>query len=90
MPLAAKVLHKGPLEDKVLRRFVKLWTNFAKTGNPTPQESDLNITWKPVTENDVYYLDIGEELSLQTNPEPERIKFWRDIFQLSPFTIDHL
>ncbi|XP_056644897.1 juvenile hormone esterase-like [Diorhabda sublineata] len=79
---AAHKLHKGQLEISAIRRFVKLWTNFAKYGNPTPTGNDLNITWKPVDKNEVHYLDIGEELVPCTNPIPDRFKVWSEVLEL--------
>ncbi|CAH1110140.1 unnamed protein product [Psylliodes chrysocephalus] len=43
---AAPLLYRGVIERRAIRRFVKLWTNFARTGNPTPKGNDLNIEWK--------------------------------------------
>lgn len=88
--MAARFLRKGPLEEKVVQYFVKLWTNFARTGNPTPDDNNLNILWEAISEKEMNYLDIGEELTLHKNPEPERINFWREIFQLSPLTVNYL
>ncbi|XP_050515729.1 esterase B1-like isoform X1 [Diabrotica virgifera virgifera] len=85
-PLKPNNLVRGETELTAIRRFVKLWTNFAKYGNPTPQGNDLNLTWNPVNQEEVNYLDIGEELTMKMNPEPERLKLWKEIFQLSPYT----
>ncbi|KAJ8963469.1 hypothetical protein NQ318_018952 [Aromia moschata] len=76
----------GSLEDVSLRRFVKLWTNFAKFSNPTPEENELGITWAPAKAEDIEFLDVGENLSLETNPESERWAVWRELFQLHPRT----
>ncbi|KAJ4435647.1 hypothetical protein ANN_18263 [Periplaneta americana] len=59
----------GSPELMTSMRMVKLWTNFAKTGNPTPEMDPLleNVVWKPVTESDLVYLDINSELTMQHN-----------------------
>lgn len=50
--------------------------------NPTPEESDhINITWLPVTKDSVYYLNLGEQLSLKTNPDNEKMTFWENLYQ---------
>ncbi|XP_056644892.1 esterase B1-like isoform X1 [Diorhabda sublineata] len=72
---------KDTLEDISVRRFVKLWTNFAKYGNPTPEGNDLDIIWKPFEEIHEYFLDIDANLVLGNKPETERIQLWKDIFQ---------
>ncbi|KAK4879862.1 hypothetical protein RN001_008008 [Aquatica leii] len=67
------------------KRMVRLWTNFAKTGNPTPEKDPLlqNITW-PIANVDhtfsLNYLNIGERLSTMINPKWETFLFWTDLF----------
>nr|XP_023011775.1 esterase B1-like [Leptinotarsa decemlineata]XP_023011783.1 esterase B1-like [Leptinotarsa decemlineata]XP_023011790.1 esterase B1-like [Leptinotarsa decemlineata]XP_023011794.1 esterase B1-like [Leptinotarsa decemlineata] len=76
----------GSIEDLSIRRFVKLWTNFAKYGNPTPDKKHVNIIWKPVEEDKIHFLNIGKVLALGEDPEKERMEFWKEIFQYSPVT----
>ncbi|KAJ8930543.1 hypothetical protein NQ314_016658 [Rhamnusium bicolor] len=76
----------GSKEDVYIQRFVKIWTNFARYGNPTPQEDDsLNrVLWTPIeSENIEIFLEIGEELKLIKNLDEERIKFWDNIYEQS-------
>ncbi|KRT84320.1 esterase, partial [Oryctes borbonicus] len=72
------------LEDITIQRMVKLWTNFAKYGNPNGHESDINIPidWEPIEPGKIYCLDIGKDLSIYTNPEHERVKFWDRIYNV--------
>lgn len=74
------------VEDIAQRRYVRLWANFARCGNPTPTENDdlIKISWKNVQEDNVFYLDIGKELVMKSNPEPEKVAFWTSIFRLNP------
>ncbi|XP_026734229.1 juvenile hormone esterase-like isoform X2 [Trichoplusia ni] len=66
---------------KTRERMLRLWTNFAKSGNPTPDENHyLTVTWLPVTKDNLYYLNIGNELSLATNPDKEKMEFWDDLY----------
>ncbi|KAI4468859.1 carboxylesterase [Holotrichia oblita] len=74
------------IEDKTIRRMVKLWTNFAKTGDPNPCDGTM---WRPVFHDEVNFLDIGEKLTLAQDPEKERMLFWDDIFALTPETINY-
>ncbi|KAJ8717128.1 hypothetical protein PYW08_005527 [Mythimna loreyi] len=75
-------LYKKVLEDedseelKVIKNMVKLWTNFAKSGNPTPEGSDF--TWTPATKENKDCLVISEELQMKQNLHGDRIKFWDD------------
>ena len=72
----------GSVEDVCLNRFVKLWTNFAKFGNPTPDTNDdlLKVVWKPVTDANVDFLEIGKELEAKSNPVTERLLLWKQVF----------
>ncbi|KAJ8674898.1 hypothetical protein QAD02_010684 [Eretmocerus hayati] len=51
------------------RRMVRMWTNFAKFGNPTPHgrlDQLLNVTW-PVSGVSGRHLNIGNELTTSMN-----------------------
>ncbi|KAM3955591.1 LOW QUALITY PROTEIN: alpha-esterase 48 [Aphomia sociella] len=70
-----------PEDVKMRERMVSLWTNFAKSGNPTPDENHyLTVTWLPVTKDNLYYLNLGSELSLGTNLNKEKMDFWDDLY----------
>ncbi|XP_015518299.2 esterase FE4-like isoform X1 [Neodiprion lecontei] len=65
-------IEPNSIEQTVSDRFVKMWTDFAKTGNPTPQIDDLiTVKWDPVTRTTKNYLEIGSELSAGVNPDEE-------------------
>ncbi|XP_015838032.2 alpha-esterase like protein E3 isoform X1 [Tribolium castaneum] len=76
----------GSAADIGRSRFVKLWTNFAKFGNPTPDQNDklLKTVWKPVTKPEIDVLDIGTDLKMVSNPYRERIQFWEKLYSESP------
>lgn len=71
----------------------KLWTNFAKYGNPTPSgaivESDkCDFKWQKSkaiasnTENFEFdYLKIGDRFEMKSNPAVLRILFWRNLYE---------
>lgn len=49
--------------------------------NPTPDENHyLNVTWLPVTKDNQYYLNLGPELSLESNPDKEKMDFWDELY----------
>lgn len=79
------------LEFSVVQRLVKLWTNFAISGNPT-SSNDLGVTWSPVKdENNISILNIGKELTvLKDLPERERVELWKKIFRLCEPTVNYL
>ncbi|XP_014357099.2 juvenile hormone esterase [Papilio machaon] len=65
---------------KMIDQFTKLWTNFAKYGNPTPDAS-LGAIWKPYTLDNQDFLDIGEHLVAGTSPDNDEMQFWERIYQ---------
>ncbi|XP_059061377.1 juvenile hormone esterase-like [Achroia grisella] len=58
----------------------KLWTNFAKTSDPTPDES-LGVKWNPYTPSGKEYLHIGEPLRMGHAANSERVEFWNQLFR---------
>lgn len=66
----------------------KMWTNFAKYGNPTPShDQSLLVKWnhvKPTKDGEDFvldYLNIDEETQMLTDPDKDRIEFWRNLYQ---------
>ncbi|XP_053970492.1 para-nitrobenzyl esterase-like isoform X1 [Hylaeus volcanicus] len=55
----------GTKDRIMIERLTRMWTNFAKTGNPTPCHDEfIATTWEPVTQNELKYLNIGDESKL--------------------------
>ncbi|XP_043488616.1 esterase FE4-like [Polistes fuscatus] len=62
----------GTSSYKVMDCVTQLWTDFAKTGNPTSKITELiPILWKPLEKNsDMYnYLNINEQLQMESIPK---------------------
>ncbi|XP_044253166.1 juvenile hormone esterase-like [Tribolium madens] len=69
--------------DKLIRRrMVKLWTNFAKFGNPTPDEDPVlqNTTWPRYQPEDFSYLKIDLDMTIEKNFRSEAMEFWRKLY----------
>ncbi|XP_045523635.1 juvenile hormone esterase-like [Pieris brassicae] len=64
---------------KMIDSVTQLWSNFAKYGNPTP-DNNLKAIWEPFTIDKQYYMDIGEKLQLNSELDKEEITFWETIF----------
>ncbi|XP_071451905.1 juvenile hormone esterase-like [Hetaerina americana] len=66
------------------KRLVRMWANFARTGNPTPasnRNDDLIPTnWTPHTLNNLSYLEIGENLIMKRALRQERAAVWDDVY----------
>ncbi|XP_060531034.1 cocaine esterase-like [Cylas formicarius] len=63
-------------------RMTRLWTNFAKTLNPTPDESDplLNITWPQVSGSNIPYLDIDTTLEIKPGKKTNEMAMWNKVY----------
>ncbi|XP_035896227.1 carboxylesterase 4A-like [Anopheles stephensi] len=68
--------------NTVSSRLVRMWTNFARTGNPTPTQDPLlqNVQWPSMGATGTGYLSIGHDLMLaQQTPNPTRMNLWYDL-----------
>jgi len=81
-------MEKFPLRQRwseedfnVSSKLLKMWTNFAKQSNPTPEEdADLNFKWEPVLDGEDLYLDIGSGVPKMQLDEREAafVAVWRE------------
>nr|CAH7738335.1 unnamed protein product [Callosobruchus chinensis] len=79
-----EVTDKNSQEMLGILRMVRMWTNFAKSANPTPNRNDpiLPIEWKPISKQRFHVLDIDDELKLlDDHPEKEAMDFWDMLHQ---------
>ncbi|XP_076058877.1 juvenile hormone esterase-like [Oratosquilla oratoria] len=66
-------------EDLALRDFMTaLWTNFAETGNPTPDDS-LGFKWEPVKESNFRQLVLGPKPHMEDDTRKERRDFFLNL-----------
>ncbi|KAK7086772.1 Carboxylesterase 5A [Halocaridina rubra] len=75
----------SPKEAFVSEIMVDLWTNFARTGNPTPDLS-LGFKWHPMTEDSYQRLLIQPSPVMRQDDLAERREFWQSL----PITINKL
>ncbi|XP_018573086.1 venom carboxylesterase-6 [Anoplophora glabripennis] len=76
-------VHIYPVADALTsRRYVKLFTDFSKYLNPTPEETSLmqNLIWPKVNSSSFLYLDIDENLEVKLNPKNESYTGWVDVY----------
>lgn len=81
--------HPESKERTTINRFARMWSNFAKYGNPTPTQ-ELKVLWKPVEEGHWLVLDFGDELNMRESPEMERMELWKQIYSMSDTTRHYL
>ncbi|XP_058463057.1 acetylcholinesterase-like [Malaya genurostris] len=84
-------------EARVRYYMCRMWTNFAKFGNPTPvNDSTLPFRWNPVVNVDpiskeaveLDCLDICANPKMIRNPDKQRIDFWRGVYKR--YSVDFL
>lgn len=76
---------KKPTEEdeKFFSTVCKIWTTFAKTGNPNCDELETN--WQPVQKDNYCYLDIGNELKMHKGRVKEcRMRIWQQLYDKHP------
>ncbi|KAJ8937805.1 hypothetical protein NQ314_011711 [Rhamnusium bicolor] len=74
---------EDPKDILTSERYITLFTDFAKTLNPTPQPSSLtqNLTWPKVTPDNFQFLNIDTDLEIQTNPKGKAYKDWVEVYE---------
>nr|XP_022903147.1 esterase FE4-like [Onthophagus taurus] len=78
-------VEENSYEDKTIQRMVKLWTNFARNGNPNNLDDEnalINIEWKPIEKDKLHFINIGDELTVGINPDKEGTDFWDEVFNM--------
>ncbi|XP_076253179.1 juvenile hormone esterase-like [Rhynchophorus ferrugineus] len=70
-------------ERLVSQRLTKLWTNFAKYSNPTPDPDKLlqNIEWPQFNKETTRHLHISSSLQISQNFRNQHFEFWEKIFK---------
>ncbi|XP_055603862.1 uncharacterized protein LOC129752094 [Uranotaenia lowii] len=73
-------------EDLFRKKFCKLWTNFAKHGNPTPADGGINFVWKTagtiqIGKFNMRSAELNEQLKMAGNPFVKNINFWRGLYE---------
>ncbi|GLH15210.1 Acetylcholinesterase, partial [Gryllus bimaculatus] len=78
-------LHDVPANSSAAlgrKRMVKMWSNYVKTGDPTPTYDPLiGVRWRPYTNDTRNYLDITSQLEAKTDLNEERVNFWEQFYR---------
>ncbi|XP_061714552.1 juvenile hormone esterase-like [Cydia pomonella] len=64
---------------KMIDNVTKLWTNFAKCGDPTPDAS-LGVRWPEYTTDGEEFLEIDQELTTSSAVMKDEVELYEDIF----------
>ncbi|XP_012260596.2 esterase FE4-like [Athalia rosae] len=74
-------LKPGSPEEKVTHLISKLWSNFAKTGSPTPTlDDDVTSNWEPIG-NEHNYAILDKDLTMEKNMLKERMDLWISMYK---------
>lgn len=63
---------------KIVYQMTKFWTDFAKTGNPTP--TNEGVIWPQYTPSTRQCIVLNEEISVETYPQRDRVEFWNKLY----------
>lgn len=64
---------------KIIYEVTKLWTDFSKTGNPTPDNA-LGVKWYPYSVNGNKIMFLDEPLRFEQCFEIDRVDFWNKLY----------
>ncbi|PZC76537.1 hypothetical protein B5X24_HaOG200178 [Helicoverpa armigera] len=67
-------------DKKVIEKMTKMWSNFAKHGDPTPT-NDLLVKWEPSTKDQLKFLYIDEDLKMGPIPNQDAYQLWKNIYE---------
>jgi Carboxylesterase family len=63
----------------------KMWTNFGKFGDPTPNDTNpLPFKWKSIADNkdwDYLMIDDEDKMRMEMNLNEKRVEFWRGVYK---------
>ncbi|CAG9119248.1 unnamed protein product [Plutella xylostella] len=77
-PIGLFALPKSKKDAVLINRMTTMWTNFARTGDPTSiRSSVLPLKWSASDNQTLRFLIIDETLQMDTLPNPDRIEFWQ-------------
>ncbi|CAH4036487.1 unnamed protein product [Pieris brassicae] len=72
-----EIVEPNEQNQLMIKRITKLWSNFVKYGNPTPDDDQLfPVKWTPVSKESRPYMIIDSELKIEHRVNKERMAFW--------------
>lgn len=89
LKLAGNIFPENSREYQARKTTCRLWTNFAKYGEPTPNhDTTTPFKWHPARAHErdaeevlIDYLKIDDEIVMKKNLHRDRMKFWRDVYK---------
>lgn len=72
---------KGSKQEKVINKTVHLIRNFCNSGNPSLCPNSLVSKWQPLQINKTQIIDFGDEITMKSIPELQRMQAWQKILE---------
>lgn len=82
IPWVAPIFNATDPESKTVERLTGMWSAFAETGDPNRAIGIDKLNWIPVNDHEDNYLNIGEDLKMETGLFTERFALWDQLFPL--------
>lgn len=82
IPWVAPIFNATDPESKTVERLTRIWSAFAETGDPNRAIGIDKLNWIPVNDHEDNYLNIGEDLKMETGLFTERFALWDQLFPL--------
>ncbi|KAL9703203.1 hypothetical protein quinque_006721 [Culex quinquefasciatus] len=82
IPSKAPIFNETDPENGTVERLTRMWSAFAKTGDPNQAEMFPKPNWIPVSISHDNYLVIGDGLSMEEGLYTDRYAFWDQLFPL--------
>ncbi|EZA55883.1 hypothetical protein DMN91_010858 [Ooceraea biroi] len=79
--LGMPLFERDSKEYMMMKCFTRMWTDFAKTGNPTPAVTDLTpVKWTPLKKGNVYdYLNIDTQTRMEIFHKGQQRWDWENV-----------
>lgn len=75
-------LREGTKDYLIMQRVTRMWTDFAKTGNPSPKTDDLiKSKWSPYNSDKKCCYHIVENFKIEENYKEKSWDLWKPILQ---------
>ncbi|KAL9898541.1 juvenile hormone esterase-like [Glossina fuscipes fuscipes] len=85
VPVRTPLFSKTDHENKIIERLTRMWTEFAKRGNPNDSKDSYlkNFEWPTYTDSKKEYLEIGDNLTkINGGIFMDRFQLWDSLFPL--------
>ncbi|GBP26415.1 Bile salt-activated lipase [Eumeta japonica] len=80
-PTVLWLLPTSKKDATMVHRMTTLWSEFARTGDPTPPQSAFPIKWEKSIASNLKYYVLDKNIEMGPTPYPDRMQFWERIYE---------